>query len=404
MTPSKLIAGGLSANAVRALAGDAISGLIATGTTQATALALIGENNVFSTVGTSSGAILPVGESSKTILVYNGGANALSIYPPVGGSINALSTNTAYSLGAGLGIELCYATSVVIFTNGTAMNLSIPGAIGDITPGSGAFTTLSASGAVSASGLISTGAGSRIIAGGTSSGVDASATRGVIHAYGSTDTFISWGTTSNNGYIFGSSSLTQFLSVPDMQIVVGGASRLGVSASTGLVTANNSLAVTGTLSSTGNATISTITGGNIQIGSAGTGSGSITLGPDTPSANGTGRIKFLNSNTGINWAIAGNDHIAGGLEFTPSTATGGGTFTTPTLSMTAGAVTVTGTLTASGAFGCNTKSAQTAFASGGALATYGAGVNGFDTAGNASALYALVVAIRAALVANGIMS
>lgn len=62
------------------------------------------------------------------------------------------------------------------------------------------------------------------------------------------------------------------------------------------------------------------------------------------------------------------------------------------------------TLTAAGAFGCNGATAQAAYASGGALAAYGAGANGFDTAGHASALYAMVVAIRAALVANGTMS
>jgi len=60
--------------------------------------------------------------------------------------------------------------------------------------------------------------------------------------------------------------------------------------------------------------------------------------------------------------------------------------------------------TVDGAFGCNGKAAQTAYASGGALAAYGAGTNGFDTAPHASALYAMVVAIRAALVANGTMS
>lgn len=62
------------------------------------------------------------------------------------------------------------------------------------------------------------------------------------------------------------------------------------------------------------------------------------------------------------------------------------------------------TVTATGAFGCNSQAAQTAYASGGTLNAYGAGTNGFDTAGNASALHAMVVAIRAALVANGIMS
>ncbi len=55
-------------------------------------------------------------------------------------------------------------------------------------------------------------------------------------------------------------------------------------------------------------------------------------------------------------------------------------------------------------FGCNTKAAQAAYASGGALNAYGAGANGFDSGANASALHAMVVSIRAALVANGIMS
>lgn len=55
-------------------------------------------------------------------------------------------------------------------------------------------------------------------------------------------------------------------------------------------------------------------------------------------------------------------------------------------------------------FGCNGKAAQTAVASGGALNAYGAGANGLDTGANMSALHAMVVAIRAALVADGIMS
>jgi len=65
---------------------------------------------------------------------------------------------------------------------------------------------------------------------------------------------------------------------------------------------------------------------------------------------------------------------------------------------------VDGTGTITGAFGCNSKTAQTAYASGGALAAYGTGSYGLDSAANMSALHALVVKIRAALVANGIMS
>jgi len=68
------------------------------------------------------------------------------------------------------------------------------------------------------------------------------------------------------------------------------------------------------------------------------------------------------------------------------------------------AVTLAAGLTVGTGFGCNTKAAQTAYASGGALAAYGAGANGFDSGANASALHAMVVSIRAALVANGILS
>jgi hypothetical protein len=65
---------------------------------------------------------------------------------------------------------------------------------------------------------------------------------------------------------------------------------------------------------------------------------------------------------------------------------------------------VDGTGTIVGAFGCNAASAQTAYASGGALSAYSTGAFGLDSGANMSALHAMVVAIRAALVANGIMS
>lgn len=65
---------------------------------------------------------------------------------------------------------------------------------------------------------------------------------------------------------------------------------------------------------------------------------------------------------------------------------------------------ITGNIRCSTGFGCNGTTPQTAYASGGALNAYGAGVAGLNTAGNMSDLHALVVAMRAALVANGIMS
>jgi hypothetical protein len=57
-----------------------------------------------------------------------------------------------------------------------------------------------------------------------------------------------------------------------------------------------------------------------------------------------------------------------------------------------------------GGFGCNAANPQAAYASGGALTVYATGSYGYSTAAKAQGLYNLVVAIRAALVANGIMS
>jgi hypothetical protein len=63
-----------------------------------------------------------------------------------------------------------------------------------------------------------------------------------------------------------------------------------------------------------------------------------------------------------------------------------------------------GGVTVVGAFGCNAAAAQTAYASGGALAAYATGAYGLNSDVNMSALHALVVKMRAALVANGILS
>ena len=81
----------------------------------------------------------------------------------------------------------------------------------------------------------------------------------------------------------------------------------------------------------------------------------------------------------------------------------------PSLSQTvpaglAATITELATLHVNGGFGCNNAAIQTPYASGGALGVYRAGGYGLLEAGDVEALYALVVAMRAALVANGIMS
>ena len=84
-----------------------VTGLTATGSTQSTAFNLV--NNAlheFTTVAASTGAILPVPEIPSVISIFNGGANALAIYPPSGGSINGGTMNSPTALPAGAGVTL----------------------------------------------------------------------------------------------------------------------------------------------------------------------------------------------------------------------------------------------------------------------------------------------------------
>ena len=178
-------------------------------------------------------------------------------------------------------------------------------------------------------------------------------------------------------------------------------------------------AVTGLTVTAGGATI---TAGNLAV-SAGSVSATTTGSQGTiTDGNGNGMTWNTTNALGSYWtfAVSGAPYAYVGSErqvfgsgsatamaLTTSGATGLYLGTNGTRNLTlasGGAATLSSSLTVTGAFGCNTKAAQTAFASGGALAGYVTGVFGLDSGANMSALHALVVAIRAALVANGIMS
>lgn len=79
--------------------GDLANTLTSAGTTQADAYAITADVSIFTTVGASSGARLPNYDTNDVLLVNNGGANALALYPPTGGYINDLAQNAAYSVG-----------------------------------------------------------------------------------------------------------------------------------------------------------------------------------------------------------------------------------------------------------------------------------------------------------------
>ncbi len=88
-----------------AAAADTISSealaLTAAGTTQGTALSITADVNFVSTVGASSGVIIYNGVIGDSVFIMNdGGANPLTVYPPVGGKINNLATNAGFTLAA----------------------------------------------------------------------------------------------------------------------------------------------------------------------------------------------------------------------------------------------------------------------------------------------------------------
>ena len=85
---NKLATSGLSAVAAQAINGDTAAGLVATGSTQATALPLPAANNQVATTAASTGVLLPPGSGGDEVFVMNSGANALLVYAPTGATIN----------------------------------------------------------------------------------------------------------------------------------------------------------------------------------------------------------------------------------------------------------------------------------------------------------------------------
>lgn len=89
----------LLAAAANSLATSSVdSNLTATGANQATALQLSSQWNEITTTPAGTGVLLQALQTGQSQTVFNQGANALNVYPPPGGQIDALGVNVAYSL------------------------------------------------------------------------------------------------------------------------------------------------------------------------------------------------------------------------------------------------------------------------------------------------------------------
>ncbi len=102
---------GLGPIGTRAVLGSVATGLVATGSTAATALTIGSVNNFVTTSAASTGVILPPGSAGDCIFIMNRAGQALVVYPPTGATINA---TTSFSQTSAKGALYFYSSATAI--------------------------------------------------------------------------------------------------------------------------------------------------------------------------------------------------------------------------------------------------------------------------------------------------
>ncbi len=93
--PTELMGLGLPHSLANHLGSDVTTGVVAAGTTQTGAKALTTGFNEIATAAANSGVMLD--SFSDFHLIFNGGANPVSVYPPVGSYMNG-TQNASFSV------------------------------------------------------------------------------------------------------------------------------------------------------------------------------------------------------------------------------------------------------------------------------------------------------------------
>lgn len=108
-----LMGGSFSAGQANAATGnaDVRNNLTATGSSATDALSIGSAVNRFTTVASSTGAILQALQGADELVVVNHGANALTLYPPTGGTIN---NTTSVSVAQNKNAFVTYVTSTLV--------------------------------------------------------------------------------------------------------------------------------------------------------------------------------------------------------------------------------------------------------------------------------------------------
>ena len=117
---SDIMLGGFSAMSALAIGGQVKTGISAAGTVITDATDLTQSINVISTAAASSGVQLAPMNVGESQIVYNGGANAVKVYPGAStAAINQLSAGAAHTLGTNTAAQYhqISATQVVAFAS-----------------------------------------------------------------------------------------------------------------------------------------------------------------------------------------------------------------------------------------------------------------------------------------------
>ncbi len=314
--------------------------------------AVVGDSTDYSAVGLtntaigaanpSTGAFTSLSSSSTTTL--NGTTiPASKTLVVTTDKLSALAATTSAELAGVISDEtgsgsLVFANSPTLVTpalgtpsSGTVTNLTgtasinINGTVGATTPSTGAFTTLGATGDVTASGgnILNTSGGPIPIR------VSGATTGSAVARFGNTggDSFFGAEGNATNNLIVGCTAY---------DTIVRGPSGIAFSANSGssmqMRLSSTGLAVTGALSATGNA----------DFGATAS-SARITLGHVTNTVVDNSFILRTGS-TKTAWLIGAQFSQDNGLEITPSTTVGGTTFSTPKLVINSTGLAVTGAL------------------------------------------------------------
>ena len=120
--PSRVLASGNSGLATISICGDGATGLVAVGSTQATALQLSAVFNTIATSAASTGVKLPPCEAGAMVYIYNLAGQDLRIYSNGTETLNAAVAGATGVLLGNTKTAICFATSATTWAVTAALS------------------------------------------------------------------------------------------------------------------------------------------------------------------------------------------------------------------------------------------------------------------------------------------